>query len=105
MACVRKRRGAWIMDIHLHGKRVIKTYQSREEAESALATVKKERAQKRNPVVSPFITLSDYTERFYASCQSAEMAPSSFERYQHALNNHILPTLGKLKIRDITRGE
>ena len=58
MACVSKRRGSWVVDIRLHGRRVVKAYRTRREADEALAKLTAERRQKARPTVDPFITLA-----------------------------------------------
>jgi integrase len=107
MGCVRKRRGAWVVDYRVHGKRIVKAYRTRREAEVALATIrgKADEARRLRPAVDPFITLRDFVPHFLADCREAEVAPATLHRYERTLANHVLPTLGARPVRDIARGD
>src|SRR5947209_4949072 len=94
MACVTKRRGTWVVDVRLHGKRLVKVYRTRKEADEALSKLTEERRQKSRPAVDPFITLTDYVPRFLADCGQQEVAPATLRRYRRTLENHVLPVLG-----------
>ena len=105
MACVTKCRGSWVVDVRLHGKRLVKVYRTRREADEALSRLTAERRQKSRPAVDPFITLAAYVPRFLAECAEQEVAPPTLQRYERTLGNHVLPVLGATKVRDIVRGD
>lgn len=105
MACVTKRRDAWVVDIRIHGKRLVKVYRTRREADEALSKLTEERRQKSRPAVDPFMVVKDYIPRFLADCEEQEVAPATLQRYRRTLENHVLPTLGGVKLRDIARGD
>ena len=105
MGCVRKRRGTWVVDARLHGRRVVKACRTRREAEEALAKLTAEQRQRTRPAVDPFIKLADYVPRFLADCREQEVEEGTARRYERTLKNHILPTLGATRLRDLTRSD
>jgi hypothetical protein len=105
MACVSKRRGAWVVDIRLHGRRLVKVFRTRREADDALAKLSAERRQKARPAVDPFVTLTAYTPRFLADCAEQEVEAVTLNRYARTLENHILPAFGSKRLRDLTRSD
>jgi integrase len=105
MACATKRRGKHVIDVRLHGKRVVKVFRTRREADAALASMGAELRQKTRPAVDPFVALKDYAPRFLADCQEQEVVSATQKRYRQILDNHILPTLGKKCLRDICRAD
>lgn len=105
MGCVRRRRGTWVVDTRIHGRRVVKAFRTRRLADDALAKVTAERRTETHPAVDPFVTLSAYTPRFLADCRDAEVVAGTLRRYERTLQNHVLPVLGQKKLRDITRSD
>ena len=91
---VTKRRGRWVVDAYVHGKRLVPSFRTKREAEDRKKELEKEREQKTRPAVNPFITLRDYTPRFLSDCENAELAASSMRTYTGMLENHIIPRLG-----------
>jgi hypothetical protein len=64
MACIRKRRGTWVVDYRdLAGIRRWVTCATRREAEAVMADRVREARQPTRPVVDPNITISAYAER------------------------------------------
>jgi integrase len=53
--------------------------------------------------VDPDISLSDYASRFLTECRARDVKAKTIERYEGALRVHVLPRLGRLKVRDVTR--
>jgi len=105
MACVTKRRGSWVVDVRLHGKRIVKVYRTRKEADEALSKLTNERRRAARPAMDAFVTMKDYVPRFLADCTEQEVAPATLHRYQRTIENHLLPALGTTRIRDIGRGD
>lgn len=105
MACVTKRRGAWVVDARIHGRRIVRVYRTRREARDAAAKLQAEIRRSARPGVDPFITLAQYVPRFLDDCREAEVAPATLHRYAKSFENHILPTLGRIRIREITRAD
>jgi integrase len=105
MACVRKRRGVWVVDAYVHGRREVKTYRTRRDAEDALAKIHAATRQRMRPAVDACVTLADYVPRFLADCADQEVARLTLERYRSQLDNHILPALGATRLRDLTHAD
>ncbi len=99
------RRGRWVADAYIHGRRVVKAYATKREAEEAVSKLKLERRQRTNPAVDPFITLAEYKARFLDDCREQEAVDATVQRYARALDNHILPALGETRLRDLTRSD
>jgi hypothetical protein len=68
MACVRPRRGAWVLDYRQHGRRVVRRFRTKGLAQAALVKLRSRRAGKLHPVVDPLVTIRDYAPRFLADC-------------------------------------
>jgi len=105
MACVTKRRGKWVVDIRIQGRRVVKQCRTRCEADEALGKLTSEQKQRTTPAVDPFIKLKDYARRWLADCEDAEAVPSTLHCYRQCLKNHITPVLGDKRIRNITKAD
>lgn len=80
-------------------------FRIRREADEALGKLTTERRQKTRPAVDPFITLTAYVPRFLADCHEQEVEPNTLNRYDRTLSNHVLPTLGARRLREITRSD
>jgi integrase len=104
MSCVRERRGTWVLDYRQHGRRIVKVFRTKKLAEAARKKLKP-RNSKLNPACDPFVSMRDYAPRFLAECREAEAAPRTLETYRAALENHILPRIGALKVADVTRSD
>src|SRR6266699_747142 len=102
---VSKRRGKWVADYRdAFNIRRWATFDTKAEAETAEAKGKLEKnGQTTKPVVDPDITLTDYAARFLSECEARLVKEKTRERYEGALRVHILPRLGRLKVRDISR--
>jgi integrase len=105
MACVRPRRGAWVLDYRRHGRRVVTTFRTKRLAEAALVTLRSRRTRRLHPAVDPLVTIRDYASRFLADCAEAEVALRTLETYRAVLANHILPRIGGLKVAVATRAD
>lgn len=101
---VAKRRGTWVVDAYIHGRRVVKTHATKRLAEEALAKLTHERVQRTRPTVDPFITVRDYASLFLGQKATAlDLKPKTKERVRSALNGHILPALGARRVRELDR--
>ncbi len=105
MACVRERRGAYVLDYREHGRRVVKTYRTKRLALAALKKLTQKKRRRLNPAMDPLVTFADYVPRFLADCAEAEAAPRTLEAYAGILSNHIVPRIGRLKVADISRAD
>ncbi len=86
-----KRRGAWVLDAYIHGRRLPKVYRTKRDAEDAKARLQREREQRSAPKADPFVMFKDYVPRFIRDCVDTEVATATLVRYQQALETHILP--------------
>ena len=105
MGCVRRRRGAWVLDYRHHGRRVTKTYRTKALALAALQKLKAKTSRNLSPACDALISIRDYAPRFLADCREAEAAPRTIETYTAVLDNHILPRIGSLKVADVARSD
>jgi integrase len=103
MACIRPRRGKWVLDYRDgSGRRRWETYRTKTAAEDRLAVVLPASRERQHPAVSPDVTVREYAERWLTLC--AGLKPRTLESYRHKLNGHILPALGSFKVRKLHRG-
>ena len=99
----RGRPGRFILDwTDAAGVRRWQTFKTKSEADDALARVIPETRQRTKPTVDPRITLSAYAERYLASI-AVTVKPRSLEAYTSALKHHILPTLGDVRVRALSK--
>jgi integrase len=103
MACIRKRRGKWIADYRDGaGCRHVPSFDTRREAEDFLARRVPESRQVMKPAVDSNITMAVYSERWLGLVQG-HLKTRTLASYQHTLRLHILPELGSLKVRNVSR--
>jgi integrase len=99
-------RGAYVSP---HGKRRYVSGKNKTEAREALAAA---RADAAGGVVldAGKLTVAEYLERWLSDClgplvSSGKMEHSTFVRYQGIVKNHISPTIGRKKLKDLGRTE
>ncbi len=99
MACIRKRRGKWVVDFRDYfrdsvgirrGRRRWKTCETRRQAEDVLEEKLRESRQPARPMVDLDITISAYAERWLGFVR-ASLKPSTFRFYEQKLRLHVLP--------------
>jgi len=105
MACIRKRRGKWVIDFRdQFGRRHWQTVgTNKKEAEDRLAEkVLDVRRGQFNPEASrlPFET---YAERWMTNYAEVNVKVRTVESYRWALKSHLLPVLGRAQLRSLTR--
>jgi len=102
---VSKRRGKWVADFRdAFNIRRVPSFDTKAEAETAEAKGKLEKnGQTTKPVIDPDITLTDYAARFLSECGARLVKDQTRERYERALRVHVIPRLGRLKVRDVSR--
>ncbi|PYN14020.1 MAG: hypothetical protein DME06_05675, partial [Candidatus Rokuibacteriota bacterium] len=104
MACIRKRRGKYVVDYRDGaGIRRWVTCKTEREARNALIDKAREARQAMHPVVDPNITLSAYAERWLREI-AVTIKPKTQKSYGLALRLHILPTLESTKVRMLQKG-
>jgi len=105
MACIRKRRGKWVVDYRdSAGVRRWATCKTRREAEAILAEKVRESRQATRPVVDPDITLAAYAERWLGLI-AASVKPRTLDTARYVLERHLLPALGSAKVRQLGKGQ
>lgn len=103
MACVKKRRGKWVVDYRdAAGIRHWVTCQTKTEADGILADKLKESRQPTRPSVDPNIRLGDYAAD-WLRLRKASLKPATLESYGNMLDNHIVPAFGSARVRHLGR--
>jgi integrase len=104
MACIRKRRGKYVVDYRdSAGIRRWVTCETRRDAEAVLDEKRRESRQGTRPVVDPDITTEDYSKRWLGIVQAA-VKRATYESYSNTLRLHILPEFRSIKVRQVQRG-
>jgi len=104
MACIRKRRGKWVVDYRdAAGIRRWKTCETKREAEDFLDVERPKTRQWSQLVVDSGVTVSKYGERWLGMMKPT-LKPGTHTRYEIILNVHIVPILGDVKVRELHRG-
>jgi integrase len=105
MACIRKRRGKWVVDYRDGaGIRRWKTYETKREAEDFLDVERPKTRQWTQSAVDPGITVKDYAERWKVLIAST-VKPRTLVSYTQNLTLHILPVFGAYKVQHLMRGQ
>jgi integrase len=105
MACIRKRRGRWVVDYRDGaGIRRWVTCETRREAEAIMGDKVREARQPTRPLLDPNTTIEVYSERWLGQIEPG-VKPRTFESYSKTLRLHILPALGAAKIRMLHRAQ
>lgn len=101
MACIRKRRGKWIVDFRDRaGRRRWMTRETKAEAREVLAEVIQQARGARLPFTGQDVTLEEYALRWL---ESLNVRPATVTRYERELRQHIVPELGRFRLSDLTR--
>src|SRR5438094_1077579 len=103
MACIRKRRGQYVVDYRdAFGKRRGVTCRTRQAAEDVFSDRVPESRSRRRARVDPDITLAAYSTE-WLTFVAATTKPTTRDNYAKRLQTHILPAFGDWKLREITR--
>src|SRR3989442_9660858 len=104
MACVRKRRGKWVVDYRdAAGVRRWVTCETRRDAEHVRHAKRREARQATRPVVDPDITVAAYAER-WLGLLAVGVKPRTLTMYRSYLSLHLLPVFGETKVRQVAKG-
>jgi len=105
MACIRKRRGKYVVDYRdASGVRQWATCESKGAAENVLADKIRDGRQRRRPAVDPEIVVDAYADRWLGMAR-ATLKSSSTASYETLYRVHVRPRLGGVKVRHLTRGQ
>ncbi len=103
MACIRKRRGKWVVDYRdAAGTRRWVTCETKREAEDVLAKALPASRQPVRCALDPNLTFTAYGER-WLGLVAATVKARSLKEYRRAVERHLAPTLGPRKLRDLER--
>ncbi len=104
MACIKKRRGKWVVDYRdATGRRRWVTCATRREADSVLEQKLRDSRQTARPAVDPDIRTAAYAER-WLSIIEAVLKPRTLDSYKRTLKLHLLPVFGTIKTRQLHKG-
>jgi len=104
MACVRKRRGKYVVDWRDGaGVRHWKTFDRKVDADDFRDKVGPEARQRVTPTVPATITLPEYAKH-WLTLIAHTVKPRTLARYAEILTLHILPRFDKIRVRDMDRG-
>src|SRR2546425_12952935 len=104
MACVRKRRGKWVVDYRdAAGVRRWATCETRREAEDVRGSKRREARQATRPGVDPDITGTAYAER-WLGLLALGVKPRTLTMDRSYPNLHLLPVFGATEGRPVAQG-
>jgi len=101
MACIRKRRGKWMVDYRdASGKRRWETIEgNRKDAEDRLAKI----IASGRRVIDTKRTLDEYVQEWLNTYARTHVKESTLGEYEAVFKNHIIPVFGRLPFSKITR--
>src|SRR5713101_3771956 len=104
MACIRKRRGKWVVD-YRDGAAIRRwvTCETRREAEAVLTAKLQQARQFIRPSIDQNISLAGYAERWLGLVQ-ASIKPRTLASYRQTVRLHLVPQLGSTRICQLAKG-
>ena len=104
MACVRKRRGKYVVDWRDGtGVRHWKTFERKGEADTFRDKVGPQARQRLSPTVPATSTINEYAEH-WTRLIGQTVKPRTLARYAEILKVHILPRFQRVRVQDLNRG-
>ena len=104
MACVRKRRGKYVVDWRDGGGvRHWRTFNKKRDAEEFRDKVGPEARHRRIPNLPTTITTQEYVDH-WKRLIAHTVKPRTLDRYAEIFTLHILPRFQKVRVRDLDRG-
>ena len=104
MACIRKRRGQWVMDYRDGGGiRRWRTFATKRDAEDFLAKTIPEVRHGKRALVSVTITVVAYADRWLRLIAST-VKPRTLVSYAGTLRLHLLPAFGAWRVQHLDKG-
>src|SRR5438874_2204885 len=104
MACIRRRRGRWVVDFRDNaGVRRWISRRTRQEAEQDLRKALERSRPAGRPRVDPAIRVADYARR-WLTLIGPTVKRRTIESYTHALHRHLLPAFGRAKVSQLEAG-
>jgi integrase len=103
MACVRKRRGKYVVDWRDGaGVRHWKTFNRKVDADAFRDQVGPQARHRLTPMVRPTSTIKEYADHWTGLIGQA-VKPRTLARYREILDLHILPRFEKVRVQDMER--
>ena len=104
MACIRKRRGKYVVDYRdSTGLRRWVTCETRDQADGVLADKIKESRQAAPAIADKTVTVKTYGEQWLTGLEG-QVRPRTLAGYRDIFNRYIEPKLGALKLLKLHRG-
>src|SRR6267143_3823846 len=104
MACIRKRRGQWVVDYRDGGGiRRWRTVGTKKAAEDFLAKTIPEVRQGKRALVPVTITVAAYADRWLRLIAST-VKPRTLVSYASTLRLHLLPAFGAWRVQQLNKG-
>lgn len=96
-------RSAWVVDyVDTKGKRRLKSFKLKKEADSFAATAHVEVREGVHVADSATVTVAEAGEFWLSSCSNAGLERSTLDQYGQHLRLHIAPMIGSLKLSKLT---
>jgi integrase len=93
MACIKKRRGKWVVDYRDHqGRRRWETLGDKKSAQDRLSEILK--GQGSGPIVEESRTFQEYGEWWLENVAKGSIKESTYQEYASVLKKHVYPALG-----------
>jgi integrase len=106
MACIRKRRGKYVVDFRdVAGIRRWTTCETRKQAEAVLSEKLQASRQHTIPTVDPKITVATYAAERWLPLVKTSAKPRTVETYEGVLRRHLLPTFGSVPVARLHRAQ
>src|SRR5262245_52436250 len=104
MACIRKRRGKFVVDYRdAAGVRRWVTCRARSGADVRLRRPLAQSPHRTTPHVDPRVSLGDYAAHHWLPIVRAAAKPRTVETYQGVLERHLVPGLGTMRLSRLQR--
>jgi integrase len=101
MACIKKRRGKWVVDYRdSQGRRHWETKEDKKSAQDRLSEILKGQD---TIAVAENRTFKEYGEWWLDNCAKGAIKASTYQEYEAVLRNHVYPTLGTVPFTEIRR--
>lgn len=100
MACIKKRRGKWVVDYRdAGGRRRWETVADRETAKNRLAAI----LRGQNSTIDAKRTLKEYAEEWLENYAKPHVKQSTYFEYESTLRNHVYPAIGATPFVRVSR--
>ncbi len=101
MACIKKRRGKWVVDWRdPQGRRHWESKEDKKAAQDRLSEILK--GQDTAPVIEDR-TFKEYADWWLENCAKGAIKASTYQEYESVLRKHVYPALGAIQFTEIKR--